>query len=282
MAEGLHGRLVSPWSRDLRIPEHPLHRQRSADPCPLPAQGPRQGAALVSRRSHRPIRLHTNARGSGAGDTAVSGVCEAHRVRSGKGVFSDNVCDSPAQLEARAPDAARAVCRAGAVETYLPGTEFTVAILGNAPRRIASPSSASTSPRFLRARRRSTLRSEVDLGHAGTAARDLQVPAPVRPGPVPGIARTALDAYHALGCRDGAAWTSAWTVRRAERARANPLPGIIPDPAMNSCFPKAARAAGLSYDELVQEVVHIAWRRLTGRDVGFHAGAVPQPARAIA
>jgi len=47
----------------------------------------------------------------------------------------------------------------------------------------------------------------------------------------------------------------------------NPLPGIIPDPAMNSCFPKAARAAGFGYDELIQEVVRIAWRRLTGRDL---------------
>src|SRR5438094_155516 len=45
----------------------------------------------------------------------------------------------------------------------------------------------------------------------------------------------------------------------------NPLPGIIPDPAMNSCFPKAARAAGFDYDELIQEVVRLAWRRLTGQ-----------------
>jgi D-alanine-D-alanine ligase len=70
----------------------------------------------------------------------------------------------------------------------------------------------------------------------------------------------------------------------------NPLPGIIPDPAMNSCFPKAARAAGLSYDEVVQEVLQIAWRRLTGRDLGVDAGALaavalpppPQPAGATA
>jgi hypothetical protein len=42
---------------------------------------------------------------------------------------------------------------------------------------------------------------------------------------------------------------------------------------MNSCFPKAARAAGFSYDELIQEVARIAWRRLTGRalEVGRRA-----------
>jgi len=36
---------------------------------------------------------------------------------------------------------------------------------------------------------------------------------------------------------------------------------------MNSCFPKAARVAGYSYDELIQEVLRIAWRRMMGRAV---------------
>jgi len=45
----------------------------------------------------------------------------------------------------------------------------------------------------------------------------------------------------------------------------NPLPGVLPDPRDNSCFPKAARAAGMDYDELIQTVADIAWRRITGR-----------------
>jgi D-alanine-D-alanine ligase len=47
----------------------------------------------------------------------------------------------------------------------------------------------------------------------------------------------------------------------------NPLPGIIPDPKMNSCMPKAAQVSGLSYDQLIQEVVRIAWRRIHGQDL---------------
>src|SRR3989441_6017371 len=86
------------------------------------------------------------------------------------------------------------------------------------------------------------------------------------------IERTALDAYFVLGCRD---WCRVDI--RVDRfgvpnvLELNPLPGIIPDPAMNSCFPKAARAAGFSYDELIQDVVHIAWRRLTGAPVPLPA-----------
>src|SRR2546430_15431718 len=95
-----------------------------------------------------------------------------------------------------------------------------------------------------------------------------QCPALVPAGLYAEIERTALDAYQALGCRD---WCRVDI--RVDRfgvpniLELNPLPGIIPDPAMNSCFPKAARAAGFGYDELIQEVVRVAWRRLTGRDL---------------
>ena len=41
----------------------------------------------------------------------------------------------------------------------------------------------------------------------------------------------------------------------------NPLPGILPNPADNSCFPKAARAAGISYNELIQSCLRHAARR---------------------
>ena len=51
----------------------------------------------------------------------------------------------------------------------------------------------------------------------------------------------------------------------------NPLPGILPNPADNSCFPKAARAAGMSYDELIQSL-SAARRGTAGRRAGRRAG----------
>ena len=41
----------------------------------------------------------------------------------------------------------------------------------------------------------------------------------------------------------------------------NPLPGILPDPKNNSCFPKAARAAGMGYDGLINAVLETACKR---------------------
>jgi D-alanine-D-alanine ligase len=80
------------------------------------------------------------------------------------------------------------------------------------------------------------------------------------------LADTGIAAAKALGCRDWARvdlrLDGAGTPQVVE---VNPLPGIIPNPADNSCFPCAARAAGMTYDELIQDVARIAWRRLTGQ-----------------
>jgi len=71
-----------------------------------------------------------------------------------------------------------------------------------------------------------------------------------------------LRTYRVLGCRD---W-SRIDVRLDDAGvpnivEVNPLPGILPDPADNSCLPKAARAAGLSYDALIQAaLLHAADR----------------------
>ena len=41
----------------------------------------------------------------------------------------------------------------------------------------------------------------------------------------------------------------------------NPLPGILPNPEDNSCLPKAARAAGYTYSDLIHRVVDEARKR---------------------
>src|SRR2546426_1737246 len=50
---------------------------------------------------------------------------------SGKGIFVNNLCETPAQLAERVPFLLERYSQPVLVETYLPGPEFTVAILGN-------------------------------------------------------------------------------------------------------------------------------------------------------
>ena len=76
------------------------------------------------------------------------------------------------------------------------------------------------------------------------------------------IEDVTLRAYHALGCRDWSRVDVRLDAAGEPRVvEINPLPGILPDPADNSCLPKAARAAGLSYDELIQACVLAAAER---------------------
>ena len=205
---------------------------------------------------------------------------------SGKGVFSNNLCDTPARLRERALFLLERYAEPVLVETYLPGPEFTVAILGNGAAAYCLPVIGfdfSALPPGAPPVYGYEAKWVWDRPEAPLAI--FQCPARVPAALYREIERTALEAYHALGCRD---WCR--VDLRVDRfgvpnvLELNPLPGILPDPAMNSCFPKAARAAGFGYDELIQEVVRIAWRRLTGQELTIDAGtrrAVPAQQRAV-
>jgi len=188
---------------------------------------------------------------------------------SGKGIFVNNLCDSPAVLAERVLFLLERYAQPVLVETYLPGPEFTVAILGNgADVRClpvvafdfgALPGGAPPVYGYEAKWVWDTPERPLDI---------FQCPADVAPPLYREVEQVALDAYRAIGCRD---WCRVDV--RVDRfgvpnvMELNPLPGIIPDPAMNSCFPKAARVAGIGYDELIHEVVRIAWRRIAGRDL---------------
>src|SRR6185437_10520423 len=76
------------------------------------------------------------------------------------------------------------------------------------------------------------------------------------------IETTALSAYRVLGCPD---WSRIAVRLDAQGTpnivEVNPLPGILPNPSDNSCLPKAARAAGLSYDDLILSALRAAATR---------------------
>jgi D-alanine-D-alanine ligase len=197
---------------------------------------------------------------------------------SGKGIFANNLCRSRTQLRERVSFLLETYKQPVLVETYLPGPEFTVAILGNGTEAYCLPIVGfdfSTLP----------VGATPVYGYEAkwiwdTAEHQLEIfecPARVPEKLYRHIELVALDAYQALGCRD---WCRI-DIRLDEAGvpnvvELNPLPGIIPDPRMNSCFPKAARAAGFTYDDLIQEVVRIAWKRCTGRElaVGATVGAL--------
>lgn len=183
---------------------------------------------------------------------------------SSKGIRDDQLVRTGEDLARIALRILREYGQPALVETFLPGREFTVAILGNgADLRILPP----VEIRF------DTFPAGANPIYSWEAKwiwdrpeRPLEVfdcPADLDPLQREALESLCRDAARVLRLRD---W-SRIDVRMDAGGiphvlEINPLPGVLPDPKANSCYPKAARAAGMDYPTMVNAVVDAACRRL--------------------
>ena len=192
---------------------------------------------------------------------------------SSKGITEANYCETEQQLHAQVEFLLERYKQPVLIEEYLPGAEFTCAVLGNDDDARVLPIVGMNFEAL----------PEGALPVYGFEAKWIwdrpekpleifECPARITEELRSAIEEVVLRAYRVLGCRD---W-SRIDVRldatgKPNVVEVNPLPGILPNPADNSCFPKAARAAGMSYDELIQTcLLHAAERQ--GIELGVAAG----------
>ncbi len=182
---------------------------------------------------------------------------------SSMGIPERALCATPEQVRRRAGEIAEQYRQAALVEGFLPGREFTVAVLGNNGDARVLPIveirfdalPAGAAPLYGYEAKWVWDTTEDPLEIFDCPAR---LPEPLARE----IADAALGAFHALGCRDwGRVDVRLDAAGRANVIEINPLPGILPDPRQNSCFPKAGRAAGLDYESLIGAVLLAALRR---------------------
>ena len=182
---------------------------------------------------------------------------------SSKGIYNSCVVRTTDDLEREVAAILSTYHEPALVEEFLPGREFTVAMLGNGRDARVLP---IVEIRF------DALPAGVNHIYSYEAKwiwdrsdnpLDIfECPAKVEPALRARIETVCLDAYRVLHCRD---W-SRIDVRLDARGEpciieVNPLPGILPRPEDNSCFPKAARAAGMGYASLINTVLDIAMER---------------------
>lgn len=182
---------------------------------------------------------------------------------SSMGIRNDSLVGSRQELESKVNWVWAQFRQPAIVEEFLPGREFTVAMLGNGAEARVLP---IVEVRF------DSLPVGVNPIYSYEAkwiwdqsSKPLEIfdcPARLDAGLRGAIERICLDAYQVMRCRD---WCRI-DVRldasnRPHVLELNPLPGILPNPEDNSCFPKAARAAGMTYNQLINEVLDIACRR---------------------
>ncbi len=172
---------------------------------------------------------------------------------SSKGITERNLATSADALVSIVSELLERYQQPVIVESYLPGAEFTCGVLGNgAGTRVlplvglnfaALPAGALPIYGFEAKWRWDRPESPLQIFECPA-----RLPDALRDEITDVVTRT----FHALGCRDWARIDVRLDAAgRAAVVEVNPLPGILPDPADNSCLPKAARAAGLDYDALI-------------------------------
>jgi D-alanine-D-alanine ligase len=182
---------------------------------------------------------------------------------SSKGITDSNLCWDRAHLVRQTKFLLENYRQPVLVEEYLPGKEFTCAVLGNGDEATVLPIVGmnfeslpkgalpiySFDAKFVWDRPENPL----DI---------FQCPARITRQLRASIERVTLDAFRVLGCRDWARIDVRLDAAGVPNVlEVNPLPGILPDPADNSCMPKAARAAGINYEELIQNCLKYAAER---------------------
>jgi D-alanine-D-alanine ligase len=185
---------------------------------------------------------------------------------SSKGIFDSCIAHTKEELKREIMRIASRYSEPALVEDFLPGREFTVAILGNGGSVRVLP---IVEIRF------DSLPAGVNhiysyeakwvWDRADHPLDIFQCPAKLHSTLKAKIEHICKESYRILNCRD---WARI-DVRldrngNPQVIELNPLPGILPNPQDNSCYPKAARAAGIQYNELINTVLDIAMARYEG------------------
>ncbi|MEM2963911.1 MAG: ATP-grasp domain-containing protein [Candidatus Bathyarchaeia archaeon] len=179
------------------------------------------------------------------------------------GVWSSSIAEDPEQLSAQMRKSITLYKQPVLVERLLLGREFTVGVLGNGDQAEILPVVEICFDNLPKTSR--PIYSYEAKWIWDTPKNPLNIfkcPAPIDEALYESIRGVALKAYRSLRCRD---WARI-DIRLDREGRpnileVNPLPGILPDPEDNSCMPKAARAAGIEYEDLILTVLRIACER---------------------
>ncbi len=211
----------------------------------------------------------------------VRDAAQAHRVNltfplivkprfegSSKGLHNSSLVNTPEELARQVQWLASTYHQPALIEEFIDGREFTVAIIGNDPPRVQPIVQIQ-------------IDGKLDLGtlfytfERIRSGSDYICPAPIEPALAQSLAEVALKTYQAVDCRDfGRVDVRVDRSNRPFVLEINPLPSL----STEDVFSFAARARGMTYDQIVSEILDTALIRY-----GLHSAlkvAVARPAPA--
>lgn len=176
---------------------------------------------------------------------------------SSKGIRNDSVVWTSEDIRKKARHLASTYAQPIIAEKFILGREFTVALIGNGKRlRVLPIVEVKFDTLPVGANPIYSYEAKWIWDKEENPLDIFSCPADITEEERSSIEEVCVRAFNALGCRD---WCRI-DVRMDEDGvpniiELNPLPGILPNPDSNSCFPKAARAAGMNYDNLILTVL---------------------------
>jgi len=182
---------------------------------------------------------------------------------SSKGIFSSSLVKNTKELEDEVNRIVSSYNQSALIEEFLPGREFTVAVLGNGNDAQVLPIIEIRYDDFPKdVLPLYSYEAKWILDTKENKFDVFECPANLDKNLEEQIKDIVLRTYNILKCRD---W-SRIDVRLDKNnvpniIEINPLPGIMPDPNENSSFPKAARAAGMDFNQLIQSALYSAAKR---------------------
>jgi D-alanine-D-alanine ligase len=182
---------------------------------------------------------------------------------SSKGIYNSCVVYNRNQLNTEIKRIAKNYSQPSIIEDFIDGREFTIAMLGNGDNKQVLPIveiNLNTLPKDF-----PKIYSYEVKWFFDTRENKLDIfkcPADISDELKKKIEDICLKAYKSLRIRD---WARLDVRCDKEEnpyiIEINPLPGILPNPDDNSCFPKAAREIGMDYDTLINRVLELAAER---------------------
>jgi len=182
---------------------------------------------------------------------------------SSKGITEDSVVSMRKEFIERITQRLEDYKQPVLVERFLVGREFTVAVMGNDDNVKVLPIIEILFDDLPpESKKIDSYEAKWIWDDPANPLDCIRCPAEVDKKLEAQIKKVATDAYRALDCKD---W-SRLDIRLDEKGipnviEINALPGMIADPAANSRFPAAARAAGLKYEETLLSVLDFALER---------------------
>lgn len=182
---------------------------------------------------------------------------------SSKGVKNSSFVKNEAELRAEINRIKEDYDQPAIIEEFLPGREFTVAVLGNgANARVLPIVEIKLSELPPEANGIYSYEAKWIYDVTDNPLDIFSCPAELTSELQRDITDTVLKTYRVLDCRD---W-SRIDVRLDKNGNSNiievnPLPGILPKIEDNSCFPKAARTAGMNYNQTMLAVLRAGCER---------------------